>query len=297
MEPLVSFLCGGLGNQMFQYAAGRALALRLGVPLLLDTSWYTNSEGATLRKYMLDAFPIQSTIASEETKDSLKWRQESLVGTLIRRIRHRHRPYGPAVVQEPHFQYWSGFTALYPPAYLMGYWQSEHYFVEYAPIIKQDFTFPALPAGHAQKLQQSILEAPVSVAVHVRRGDYAQDAATHAMHGVCSSTYYATAIRKIKRQNPNTLLFLFSDDPLWVQEHFDSQGLPAIVVDLAMPNEPWHDMHLISLCKHHIIANSSFSWWGAWLGEREGKVYAPKLWFASSEKLGLNPSPERWDTI
>jgi len=294
---VVTALCGGLGNQMFQYAAGRTLALRLLVPLLLDISWFNNVVSDTPREYMLNAFPVQGGIAREEQVAPFRRHSEKIHEIVVRKVLGRPRSLPNGLVEEPHFHYWEGFRLVRPPAYLVGYWQSEQYFADHARVIRSDFQFPQLPDGVARNVAQAIAESPHPVAVHVRRGDYVSNPQANAAHGVCAASYYGQAIAYVAGQHPSAKLFLFSDDPAWVKEHFDTHGMPATVVDLVMPNEPWHDMHLISLCKHHIIANSSFSWWGAWLGEKGGMVYAPKQWFAASDKQGLSPCPERWVTL
>ena len=291
---VVTALCGGLGNQMFQYAAGRALSLRTGAPLLLDVSWYGNIVGATPRDYMLHAFSIQENIATEDQLQPFRRQPQKFYQKVLRKLLGRPHPLPKGLAEEPHFQYWPGFFQVQPPAYLSGYWQSEQYFAEYASAIRADFTFPPLPAGVAQQVGQAIAQSPHPVAIHVRRGDYVASPEANATHGVCSASYYAKAIAHIAEQCPNATLFLFSDDPAWVQENFATQGLPAFVVDLALPNEPWHDMHLISLCEHHIIANSSFSWWGAWLGEKGGMVYAPSPWFADTKILSKDLYLPQW---
>ena len=296
-KHIITSLCGGLGNQMFQYAAGRALSLRTGAPLLLDTNWYANTAGNTPRQYMLHVFPVQGDIATQEQLAPFFHHPEMFHQKVLRKLFGRPHPVPKGLVNEPHFKYWPGFPQVQAPAYLAGYWQSEQYFAEYASAIRADFKFPPLPAGVAQQVGQAIAQSVHPVAIHVRRGDYVASPEANATHGVCSASYYAAAIAQVAEQCPNVTLFLFSDDPVWVQENFATQGLPATVVDLALPEEPWHDMHLISLCRHHVIANSSFSWWGAWLGEKGGMVYAPKQWFASAEKQGLSPCPNRWNTL
>lgn len=294
---VVTALCGGLGNQMFQYAAGRALALRHLVPLLLDTSWFESVVIDTPREYMLNVFHVQGRIARKDQVAPFRRHSEKFHEIVVRKVLGRPRSLPNGLVKEPHFHHWEGFHLVQPPAYLVGYWQSEQYFADYASVIRSDFKFPPLPDGVARNVEHGISESPHPVAVHVRRGDYVSNPQANATHGVCAASYYKQAIAHVSEQYPCAKLFLFSDDPVWVNEHFDTCGLPATVVDLAMSNEPWHDMHLISLCRHHIIANSSFSWWGAWLGEKGGMVYAPKQWFSDSNLQGLSPCPERWNML
>ena len=262
---------GGLGNQMFQYAAGRALSLRYQVPLCLDISWFNQKHDAntTVRTYQLGIFKnITATIQNRRSFPCQR---------LITRIR-KYLPFS-YVIREPHFAYWPGFAEITPPARLDGYWQCEKYFMDFQKEIRHDFTFPTLPekAGHLAKL---IGETPDSVSVHIRRGDYVENPQAQAFHGNLKQDYYGKALQLIKNACGKTRLFIFSDDPHWVRENFACCGHDAAIVDLALPDAPHHDMHLMSLCKHHIIANSSFSWWGAWLGEKSGITIAPQKWSA-----------------
>lgn len=290
------WILGGLGNQMFQYAAGRALALRLGAELKLDLSWFsTIAEGDTPRRYMLgDAFSIAAATATPEECARLRWREESGFSRFLRAVRRRPRPYATTCICEPYFSYWADFERLTPPAYLLGYWQNELYFKAIADMIRQDFMFPPL-RDEAETLAQRIRAARNPVAVHVRRGDYVSNPVTHRYHGVCSPEYYSEALAIIAAKAGSLELFLFSDDPAWVREHFGSEGFSVNVVEFsAHVNLPWHDMHLMSLCKHHITANSSFSWWGAWLANGGGMVCAPRRWFAEESKVADNPAPDKW---
>lgn len=290
---VISSLRGGLGNQMFQYAAGRALTLRSGVPLKLDLSWYDCfAESDTPRSFMLGVFPgIRATIATRRECKQLMYIRRGPLAFLLR----RPRPDAASHIREPHYTYWSGFYTLDAPLYLSGYWQNERYFAAYADVIRQDFTFPELPSEEAKDMARRILAVPQSVSVHVRRGDYVSNSAAAAIHGLCSPEYYSAALDAVTAQTSAVPeLFLFSDDPVWVREHFATHGLPITVLDFPSHNNaPWHDMHLMSLCKHHIIANSSFSWWGAWLGEC-GLVVAPKRWFQAEDMKNSSPVPSRW---
>lgn len=292
---IISRIQGGLGNQMFQYAAGRALALRLGAELKLDLSWFTNScEGCTPRQYLLeDAFSLAPAHATPEECARLMWRKESSFSRLLRRIRRHPRQHATTHTHEPHFSYWPGFNALTSPTILTGYWQTEKYFKQIEAIIRRDFVFPAFK-NRAVPLAERLCATPNSVAVHVRRGDYISDTTINNYHGVCSPDYYSAALKFVISKTDGIELFLFSDDPEWVKAHFNCNGLPSTVIDFSEHvDEPWHDMHLMSLCRHHIIANSSFSWWGAWLARTGGIICAPQKWFAdlTSDK---NPVPEAW---
>ena len=167
------------------------------------------------------------------------------------------------------------------------------FFFDVVTLVRHFFTFPTLQSA-GQCLANDILARPNSVSVHVRRGDYANNARTNAVHGLCSDKYYAAAISHIKVHAPDSHIYIFSDDPAWVRESFDTQGLPFTVVDLHTENEAHHDMHLMSLCRHHIIANSSFSWWGSWLSNDVGMKIAPRLWFVDPSMSHLDPCPSSW---
>jgi len=288
---------GGLGNQMFQYAAGRALALRLGVPLKLDLSWFDAMQSViTPREYMLHVFPVAAAIANPEEIERIACRKQNFFAKLLRRSKRRH---GRHYVKEPSYNCWPDFNFLTAPIYLDGYWQQEDYFADVADIIRKDFVFPVFTCKEVEKLAAKISAAAASVCVHIRRGDYSVDPTTKNTHGLCSPEYYAQALRILSQKLEKELsLFLFTDDPVWVRKNFDMHGYPTIVVDFAEhQNKPWHDMHLMSLGMHHIIANSSFSWWGAWLSEGSGMIIAPKRWFVMAERQNDTPVPAEWIRI
>lgn len=275
----------GLGNQMFQYAAACALSLRCRAPLYLDTGYFRLSESS--RSFQLSVFPhLMQRVAGIESASP----------TLLRRVWKRFRQHLPGFpeIREPHFSYWPEFHRLRPPVVLWGYWQCEKYFAGVQAEIRHDFTFPPLPDGPARELAARIAGAPEAVSVHIRRGDYVSNPQAQAFHGNLQHSYYSAALKHIMETCGPATLFLFSDDPQWVRENFDACGHAAFVVDLAMPEAPHHDMHLMSLCKHHIIANSSFSWWGAWLGQTQGLTFAPRRWFADKSIDAGDVCPERW---
>lgn len=280
MSHITVQICGGLGNQMFQYAMGRALSLRHHVPLILDISWFSSPMTSnTKREYLLDAFPYiacSGSISRYNRYNTQKWK----------RIGKRILSYffsAESIIKQPHFAYWSQIELVNPPAYLSGYWQSEKFFSSHATKIKQDFTFPTLPKGEASFLAQKIKSSPNTVAVHIRRGDYVTDKRAQSCHGNLPLSFYKNALEYIKDIYGKTTIFVFSDDPTWVKEHFNYRENSPIIVNLNFSNHPYHDMHLMSLCKHHIIANSTFSWWGAWLGTQRGLTIAPTQWFADEE--------------
>jgi hypothetical protein len=194
---------------------------------------------------------------------------------------------------EPHFHYWSGIHDVPRASYLHGNWQSEKYFQEIAAVIRSDFAFKVPVANRNVDLARQIGKVN-AVSLHVRRGDYAADPKTNANHGLCSLDYYRKALRLLNERVDQPEIFIFSDDIAWVKANLDID-LPCLFVDHNMGMESYNDMRLMSLCQHHIIANSSFSWWGAWLNPNPDKVViAPQRWFANANKNVDDLFPEGW---
>jgi hypothetical protein len=270
---VISQMLGGLGNQMFQYAAARALALSREQPLLLDLvafGGYKLHNGFELdRIFMIDS-------AVTKTKDLLPvlgWRTPTLVRKVLKRclfapLRGAHL----AIETTPNF--WPRLHAMESPLYMMGYWQSERYFLMQEKTIRTDFCFRPALDGRNTALAAEIADKP-SVSVHIRRGDYLADKILY----VCSMDYYRNAAKHMEERIGHPAYFVFSDDPDWVRSSVDF--LPgATFIDHNKGLNSYKDMQLMSRCKHHIIANSSFSWWGAWLNPSDEKiVIAPRTWF------------------
>jgi len=284
-------LIGGLGNQMFQYAAGRALTLARGEPLRVDVG------GIGPRQFELSQiFRCVADIAStDEVRRTLGW-QAVLV---VRRI--LARPEFAAVrvkgfIVEPHFHYWPGIRSVPVTAYLHGYWQSERYFSDASAALRADFSFRRPMSEVNASLAEKIGRC-AAVSLHVRRGDYLSNPRTHAVHGLCSVDYYRAAIRLVAERVAAPEFFAFSDDITWVRENLDI-GFPCHYVDHNRGAESYNDMRLMSLCQHHIISNSSFSWWGAWLAANPSRiVIAPKQWFQKTSHDTSDLIPDDWIRI
>lgn len=277
MGVVVSHIIGGLGNQMFQYAAGRALALRRGVPLLLDLSdfaGYRCHQGFELER----VFSCHVAVATpEEIREVLGWQSSQKIRriTSLPSLRFLRTP---CFIVEPHFNYWPGLNAIPQQCYLRGYWQTERYFAEEFETIRADFTFRQPLAGRNIELAEEI-GASNAVSLHLRRGDYVSNLKAQATHGVCSLDYYQAAIKYIADCVEAPHYFVFSDDMDWVKKNLKI-AQPCRYVDHNRGQESYNDMRLMSFCKHNIIANSSFSWWGAWLNPSSDKiVIAPRRWF------------------
>lgn len=280
---IVSRLIGGLGNQMFQYAAGRALALERGLSLRLDVSGFADyglHQGFELQR----VFDIPVEIASEaDVCDILGWQCSPQIRRIVARSSmavFRRRGF----IVEPHFHYWPGIKNVPQDCYLSGYWQSEKYFHEVAPVIRTDFTFKAPLTRQNAELADQIGQVN-AVSLHVRRGDYAKNPKTTATHGLCSLDYYRAAIQYVSDRVEQPYFFIFSDDITWVKDHL-KVNFPCQYVDHNRGAESYNDMYLMSLCRHYIIANSSFSWWGAWLNPHEDKIVVmPQRWLANDNNV------------
>lgn len=270
-------LRGGLGNQLFQYALGRRLALRCGAPLKLDLSFY---EGQTLRSYGLSYYNIAASVASpKEVMVVTRTGRSGILprlGQVVRSLLPYHRR---RYIRERMLRFDPEVLRVKAPAYLVGYWQSEKYFQGIADVLRRDLTL-AVPPSPESRATRARLDAVESVSLHIRRGDYASNPSTRAHHGLCGLDYYRAAAAEMARMVREPHLFVFSDDMAWAK---DNLGLEHVTtyVDHNAEKRDHEDLWLMSACKHHILANSSFSWWGAWLSKHPDKtIIAPKNWFA-----------------
>ena len=285
-------LIGGMGNQMFQYAAGFALASRLGVGLRLDRSWF---RGRPERWYSLDAFSISGRVATDEELRQAGIRYPGSLARGLARIGFKRLGLTRGQVVEPDFPYWPGFRELPDGSCLAGYWQSERYFEDVADAIRREFTVREAPDPENQRALEQI-RACESVALHVRRGDYATDPRVQQFHGMTTLEYYQAAVGRMLAHLSDPVFFLFSDDPHWVRQNLVVNA-PTVHLDHNGPKRDYEDLRLMSACRHHVIANSSFSWWGAWLAGRPGqRVIAPARWFRNGPDT-RDLIPTRWERI
>lgn len=274
-------LHGRLGNQMFQYAAARGLAERHRTGVALDARGaIVRGEGVLTRVFDLSlADPEGLPPARHEAplRHAL-WR---ILGTRPVFRRERGLGYNPA------FESWDD------DSYLHGYWQSERYFAHCADRIRRDFAFPAVSTEANARMADRI-GGGLSVSLHVRRGDYL----TLGAHGLCDRAYYEAALaRLLDGLAGDPVVYVFSDDPGWAR---DNLPLPCerVVVAINGPETDFEDMRLMSLCQHNIIANSSFSWWAAWLNPHpEKRVVGPAAWFGDPKLSNPDILPAAWVRI
>lgn len=288
---IISKIIGGMGNQMFQYAAGRALSLEHGQALRLDVSGFANY-GLHNGFMLQQVFDIQSDIADEsEVRSILGWPFSPRIRKqMARKCLTLFR--GKGFIVEPYYHYWSGIKNVPPDCYLDGYWQSEKYFRDVASVIRADFTFKT-PLTNQNAENAEYIAQRNSVSLHIRRGDYATNPNTNATHGLCSLDYYRMAIEYVAARIESPYFFIFSDDIAWVKENLKI-NVHCQYIDHNHGIESYNDMRLMSLCQHHIIANSSFSWWGAWLNPSPHKiVVAPQKWFANKNDV-KDLFPQGW---
>ena len=291
---VISKLIGGLGNQMFQYAAGRAIALRTGTPLRLDVSGYQTFK---LFPFGLQRFRVEADIASSEDVDAIhRADRRSILARASRRYPRLRRWCRHLVEKERHFHFDADVPRLRGDIYLEGYWQSEKYFADVAPRIRRELVLRNEPEGVNQEMGRRIIETE-SISVHVRRGDYVSNMEANAVHGTCSLDYYQAAISHIAASCRAPQIFVFSDDPGWARDNLRTEH-PTVFVTHNGPEHSHEDLRLMRLCNHHVIANSSFSWWGAWLSDRPGKrVVAPRQWFRASHLNTADLVPPEWTRL
>lgn len=283
-------ILGGLGNQLFQYAAARRLALEKGVPLKLDLSGFASYP---LRKYKLAHFNIVADIATPDeiahfTRPHLLGKftrllERKLLPPTLRRIYHERQLY----VFDP------AFLKLRKSLMLQGYFQNIQYFKSVEVTIRHEFTFRT-PSNFINEQLARQIQAVNGVSLHIRRGDYASNPATLAFHGLTPLEYYAAAAASVATSVYDPHFFIFSDDLSWVHKNLRLPH-PMTFIDHNNADTDYEDLRLMTLCKHHIIANSSFSWWGAWLSSSSRqKVYAPKSWVAGIDVDPQSFSPTNW---
>jgi hypothetical protein len=260
-------LLGGMGNQMFQAAAGLVLARRCGARLIFDLSRF-RSKG--LRAYALGGFRLDAQLRTEPAH----WFER-----LQRRFRltavQRPAWWQGAVYAERQYAFDADFEALRAPILLAGYFQSPLYFASLADEIADRFNPTSLATPEARQKAQA-LAGEQSVAVHLRLGDYASNPQARSVHGILPQSYYDAAINRMRTDIPGARFFILSDD---------AEAARAFAARLpdgeALSGEhAGDDLFLMSQARHHIIANSSFSWWSAWLDRRPGGIrIAPRNWF------------------
>lgn len=280
---IITKLQGGLGNQLFQYSVGRHLAEKNKTDFKLDTSWFGVVPD---RQYDLAKYAIAAEIASADEVRQLR-------DAVAVKIKNRILPFAERTYAKERFYHFDPeVLKLGSSVYLEGYWQSDKYFSPIADKIRQEFTLTQPLEGKNDEISKQI-EKTNAVSLHVRRGDYVANQHTNNYHGTSPLVYYEAAVAKIAEKVRNPHFFIFSDDPTWTKENL----LFDYPMTFVTGNEKaaQEDLRLMSQCKNFIIANSTFSWWGAWLcGNKDKTVIAPKQWFKTDENNDKDLIPGGW---
>lgn len=292
---LIVRLKGGLGNQLFEYAAARALARRSQVPLWLDTT--SGFRGDIYgRRYELGSFKVQGEIADERSAADLGIRAELFRRFVQRRELIRMHVFG---------QYFD--PAIYNlhikrSMVLDAYCQSPHHFHEIEEVLRRELDFKIIPPGLTDSTVQQILQGN-SVCLHVRRS-FAKEAdgfirqSVANFYGTSDIAYYRSAIRELVATYGCLRIFVFSDDIGWAQQNTEVFGAEGCSVNVIDDEDPIRNFYLMRLCKHFIIANSTFSWWAAWLGQYSMKtVCVPPVWNRGERRFPRDLFPPTWKII
>jgi hypothetical protein len=290
-------LSGGLGNQMFQYAFGKALSKKSKSSLSFRTDAFEIH--STPRQLELQrVFGLQ--IAEASDRDLIK-----AIGIIGK------KPYFRNIISKKAFKHLNkkNFNVedgrhpskyfdldLASTSFFKGYWQSERYFSSCNEEIRKSFTFKPNLNPKNLDLEKKISSID-SIAIHVRRGDYLTKAGQFT-HGVLPDQYYISGIKTLLQKKPNSEVFAFSDDPEWTQSRILSKIGFGTIVEHNFGLDSYQDMKLMSLCNNIVIANSSFSWWAAWLNKNKNKtVIAPRNWFSNKNNSEKNIVPSSWHEI
>ena len=282
---IITRISAGLGNQLFQYATARAISVKLNRKLFLDNSWYdyiksiedhSNPNATTIRYFLLNYFNIQSRAIN---KIHLNWIKRLEIRSNNSRF-YKFLLDGPlnnfsyTTINHNNFSLES--IQKYPHVYLTGYWQNNDIIEEYKNLIYNDLILKHPLSANNQTYLKSI-NTTNSVAIHFRRGDYQSKPKSRDVHASCSNNYYYKGIEHLRNKINNLHYFIFSDDRTWVKNNLDFNANTTFIDN----NGPSYEhLFLMSQCKHQITANSTFSWWAAWLNMNPEKIIiTPQYWY------------------
>ena len=278
----IIWIDGGLGNQMFQYA----LTLKqqqMGRVVKIDVTKY--AEHHWHNDFELDqVFGLECPFADLKEIKKLGYRKANRWTELLRKT-----PFAKKTIYNHESYSFDSHVLDLDGYYIEGYWQSEKYFSDVEEVIRKNYHFPEFCENWQKELAQS-MEETHSVSVHIRRGDYLN---YPNLNGICTLDYYKNAMNYFREKyKENIRFYIFTNDFEWAKSHFTDED--CYFVQGNSGKESYRDMQLMSLCEHNIIANSSFSWWGAWLNaNKEKTVIAPDRWVNSEEDTSA-VVPENW---
>lgn len=279
---------GGLGNQMFQWAMARMLEESGDMEAFFDMSYFRKRYA---RPYELGIFNLEANFVEDfwtKFRLNLIWS--------FRAFLHFERVLGITLFAEKQFNFDSGIHKVRKNTYIEGFFQSELYFKMIEEQLRKDFQFKTMPSEQNSKVMHAI-KTTNSVSLHIRRGDYVQKKRYQNLYANCSLDYYKRGVEHIAKTVEEPTLFIFSDDIAWVKKNL---RLPykCVYISHNTGAKSFEDMRLMSLCKHNVIANSSFSWWGAWLNNKPEKiVIAPQKWFNDDDIIQTDVIPSTWTRL
>ncbi len=302
---IITRLTGGMGNQMFQYAAGLALAEHHRTVLKLDVDWFRHDpQYEAHNRYALSCFNITEQFATRTEIDRICGRPftriERASGWLAEKLHfYRHaestRLAGHTYYNEHFYRRDPEFFTQPDPTYLHGMWQSDSYFKTVENLLRLHFSFRYPPASsHVEAMAERIRSDGPSAFIHFRRGDYIRNAEFNRTIGVLGMDYYQRALQELNRRVPGVTLYVFSDDMDAVEAEFIPDQ-PCVYVRAVEPWHPWDKIRLMSLCQHGVIANSTFSWWAGWLLPNPDKIIiAPNQWRRDTTHDYRDAAPKEW---
>lgn len=277
-------LIGGLGNQLFQYSLGKKLSIKNNDMLKLDLSDFTKDNP---RSYSLGHFNIIENFATD--KDVNKIKKTGALKVFDKLKSYYKRP----VIKYKGYDFDPNILKLSGSFYLDGYWQSEKYFKDIENIIIKEIA-PKEPLSDKYTALIDNIKTGNSISVHIRRGDYITNKKFSKVYNLLDEKYYQRAVKFIAEKIIDPQFFIFSDNIEWVKQNLNIP-YPKIFVSSANETKDYEELILMSLCRHNIIANSSFSWWGAWLNQNHSKiVISPDKWFNDKADAAKDLIPQDW---
>lgn len=288
---IVGKVLGGLGNQMFQYTFYKYLSLTKGLPTKIDLSGF--NEYSLHNGYELDnVFAIEEKIATLEEVESYKTKYP-LLFKVENKLLNKNIIFGKRHFKENNFFVNKKiFCDDIVDLYIEGYFQTHKYIDYIESNYGELFKFNTPLSASEQKILHKNC-----VAIHIRGGDYLTNPKDRALFGnICTKEYYQKAIECVKSKVENPVFLIFTNEPVYAKQLLNDEDFE--IVDWNTGKQSYRDMYLMSLCKHNIIANSSFSWWGAWLNQNDNKiVIAPSKWFNSDKISQKDICPNSWVRI
>lgn len=278
---------GGLGNQMFQYALYKKFVSQ-GKNVCVDLSYYEDKKNMPFM--LLKAFPNikLNVIADEHYVENMTIKHQNR--TFVTKVMHKIFPISRFMESDMEDGQYRPYYLKRKNCIFAGYWQSERYWCDIKEQIISDFRFNELDNQTAKSLADEISKSD-AVSLHIRRGDYLTGDAAKIYGGICTLPYYKNAIDYMLKKNRNVKFYVFSNDTQWVKDNFKLENAVYVSDVLEDGTSDWNEMCLMSLCKHNIIANSTFSWWGAYLNTNKEKiVIAPTKWNNINENRDVCPN-------